>query len=86
MLTGGRLYLAPIGKPQRVLDLGTGTGKSDKRHLHFSKILSCRLQASGQLTLRSESASPNGRATARLTARSEHPDAFVIGTLLNRQE
>ncbi|KAL1968829.1 hypothetical protein VTN77DRAFT_1190 [Rasamsonia byssochlamydoides] len=26
MLTGGKLYLAPIVNPQRVLDLGTGTG------------------------------------------------------------
>jgi ubiquinone/menaquinone biosynthesis C-methylase UbiE len=25
-LTGGKLYLAPILNPQRVLDLGTGTG------------------------------------------------------------
>lgn len=27
LITGGRLYLAPIINPQRVLDLGTGTGK-----------------------------------------------------------
>ncbi|KAN0085261.1 S-adenosyl-L-methionine-dependent methyltransferase [Elaphomyces granulatus] len=26
LITGGRLYLAPIVNPQRVLDLGTGTG------------------------------------------------------------
>lgn len=26
MLTGGKLYLSPIQEPQRVLDLGTGTG------------------------------------------------------------
>lgn len=26
MLTGGRLYLSPLSQPQRVLDLGTGTG------------------------------------------------------------
>lgn len=26
MLTGGKLYLSPIREPQRVLDLGTGTG------------------------------------------------------------
>lgn len=26
LLLGGKLYLAPIKEPQRVLDLGTGTG------------------------------------------------------------
>lgn len=26
LLLGGELYLAPIKNPQRVLDLGTGTG------------------------------------------------------------
>jgi 16S rRNA G527 N7-methylase RsmG len=26
MLTGGKLHLAPVINPQRVLDLGTGTG------------------------------------------------------------
>lgn len=26
LLAGGQLYFAPIDNPQRVLDLGTGTG------------------------------------------------------------
>ncbi|KAL8969838.1 MAG: hypothetical protein Q9183_001803 [Haloplaca sp. 2 TL-2023] len=26
ILTGGRLYLAPLGNPKRILDIGTGTG------------------------------------------------------------
>lgn len=26
LITGGKLYLAPIESPRRVLDLGTGTG------------------------------------------------------------
>jgi ubiquinone/menaquinone biosynthesis C-methylase UbiE len=26
MLLGGRLHVAPLDKPQRILDIGTGTG------------------------------------------------------------
>jgi methylase of polypeptide subunit release factors len=26
MLLGGRLYVAPLDRPQRILDIGTGTG------------------------------------------------------------
>jgi hypothetical protein len=54
LLLGGELHSAPIGKsPQRVLDLGTGTGMSEIDFTAEGRLLIIS-QVSGRLILRSK--------------------------------